>query len=241
MASNDSDYSLPDEHTNGATQLEDGGGSGAAAGNEEEDKVLADIKARVKEMEEEAVKLKQLQMEADKSAGGGALLTGAGGGSTTSLNSGVSGASPVALSIEEKIEADSRSIYVGNVDYYSSAEELESHFHGCGSINRVTIQCDKFTGHPKGFAYVEFADKESVAPALALDESLFRGRQIKVMPKRTNQPGVSSSNRGIPLRGMPVRAGFRGNRGFGFRGGRGGFRPRGGFRGRARGHYFSPY
>lgn len=32
------------------------------------------------------------------------------------------------------------------------------------------------------FAYIEFADKESVRTAMALDESLFRGRQIKVRP-----------------------------------------------------------
>lgn len=36
------------------------------------------------------------------------------------------------------------------VDYGATAEELEAHFHGCGSVNRVTILCDKFTGHPKG-------------------------------------------------------------------------------------------
>ena len=32
------------------------------------------------------------------------------------------------------------------------------------------------------FAYIEFSDKESVRTSLALDESLFRGRQIKVSP-----------------------------------------------------------
>ncbi len=47
-------------------------------------------------------------------------------------------------------------------------------------ICRVTILCNKFDGHPKGFAYVEFADKDSVQTAMALDDSLFRGRQIKV-------------------------------------------------------------
>ena len=62
----------------------------------------------------------------------------------------------------------------------ATAEELEQHFHGCGSINRVTILCNKFDGHPKGFAYVEFTDKDSVSTAMALDDSLFRGRQIKV-------------------------------------------------------------
>ena len=44
----------------------------------------------------------------------------------------------------------------------------------------MTILCNKFDGHPKGFAYVEFSDKDSVSTAMALDDSLFRGRQIKV-------------------------------------------------------------
>lgn len=46
---------------------------------------------------------------------------------------------------------------------------------------RVTILCNKFDGHPKGFAYIEFGDKDSVQTAMAMDESLFRGRQIKVI------------------------------------------------------------
>lgn len=69
------------------------------------------------------------------------------------------------------------------VDYGATAEELEQHFHGCGSINRVTILCNKWDGQPKGFAYIEFGDKDSVQTAMALDESLFRGRQIKVCRK----------------------------------------------------------
>lgn len=90
-------------------------------------------------------------------------------------------ASPLNMSLEEKMEVDNRSIYVGNVDYGATAEELEQHFHGCGSINRVTILCNKFDGHPKGFAYIEFGDRDSVQTAMAMDESLFRGRQIKVI------------------------------------------------------------
>ena len=81
------------------------------------------------------------------------------------------------------------------VDYGATAEELEQHFHGCGSVNRVTILCNKFDGHPKGFAYIEFADRDSVQTAMAMDDSVFRGRQIKVMPKRTNRPGMSMTNR----------------------------------------------
>ncbi|KYQ49698.1 Splicing factor U2AF 50 kDa subunit [Trachymyrmex zeteki] len=140
-----------------------------------DDPELEAIKARVREMEEEAEKLKQLQSEVDKQ-----MNMGSPPGITSPLN----------MSLEDKMEVDNRSIYVGNVDYGATAEELEQHFHGCGSVNRVTILCNKFDGHPKGFAYIEFAERDSVQTAMAMDESMFRGRQIKVMPKRTNKPGV---------------------------------------------------
>ncbi|KAJ8717163.1 hypothetical protein PYW07_005736 [Mythimna separata] len=225
MAEND-DYleTIDNNHldgTNGSLNMTDNslGGGDEAAGGEVPD--LAAIKARVREMEEEAEKLKQMQTEVDKQ-----MSMGSPPGLTSPLN----------MSIEEKIEADNRSVYVGNVDYGATAEELEQHFHGCGSINRVTILCNKFDGHPKGFAYIEFGDKDSVQTAMAMDESLFRGRQIKVMPKRTNKPGLSTTNR-------PPRA-MRG-RGRSFRGGfspyYSGYRPVRRGRGYRRGTYYSPY
>ncbi|KAF2364351.1 RNA recognition motif domain [Trinorchestia longiramus] len=125
---------------------------------------LEAIKARVREMEDEAEKIRQIQSEVDKQM---------------SNYSPTSPSAPVPLSIEEKMEVDARSIYVGSVDYGATAEELEQHFHGCGAVNRVTILCNKFDGHPKGFAYIEFSDKDSIQMAMALDESLFRGRQLK--------------------------------------------------------------
>uniref|UniRef100_A0A8C5Z7W5 PABPN1 like, cytoplasmic n=1 Tax=Marmota marmota marmota TaxID=9994 RepID=A0A8C5Z7W5_MARMA len=82
------------------------------------------------------------------------------------------------------------------VDYGGTARELEAHFHHCGQVYRVTILCDKFSGHPKGYAYIEFATKSSAQAAMELDESIFRGRVIKVLPKRTNFPGISSTDRG---------------------------------------------
>ena len=123
------------------------------------DPELEAIKARVKEMEEEAEKLKQLQSEVNKQM---------------TLGSPTSGTTPAPMSLEEKMEIDNRSIYVGNVDYGATAEELEAHFHGCGSINRVTILCNKVDGHPKGFAYVEFGSNDFVEVALAMNETLFR-------------------------------------------------------------------
>jgi len=202
-----------------------------------EDAELEAIKARVKEMEEEAEKLKELQAETEKTMG-------------------MQSTSPTAAAFptpEEKEEADRRSVYVGNVDYSSTAKELEQHFRGCGTINRVTILCDKFTGNPKGFAYIEFADDTSVEAAVALHESLFKGRQIKVSVKRTNQPGMNRGRgrgRGYGRGGM----GFMGPGGMmyvpmpmsGFGSGYGGSSYRGNSRGRSRGsargtNYYSPY
>uniref|UniRef100_U5EVY7 Putative pabp2 n=1 Tax=Corethrella appendiculata TaxID=1370023 RepID=U5EVY7_9DIPT len=186
------------------------------------DPELEAIKARVKEMEEEAEKLKQLQSEVNKQMG-------TIGGSPT-------GITPIALSAEEKLEIDNRSIYVGNVDYGATAEELEAHFHGCGAINRVTILCNKADGHPKGFAYIEFGSKDFVETALAMNETLFRGRQIKVNPKRTNRPGLCVTNR-FPrgLRGRTARV----SRACCYGAHRGTRRPIRGYRGRAT--FYSPY
>ncbi|ERE79470.1 embryonic polyadenylate-binding protein 2 [Cricetulus griseus] len=140
---------------------------------------------------------------------------------------------------KEKVEADHRSVYVGNVDYGGSAAELRAYFSPCGEIHRVTILCDKFSGHPKGYAYIEFASQNSVQAAVELDESTFRGRVIKVLPKRTNFPGISSTDRG----GLRTHLGSRAqpflhsslHR-------RPRFRPHGQSRGRGRfSPWFSPY
>ncbi|KAI0771908.1 hypothetical protein BD413DRAFT_546947 [Trametes elegans] len=164
------------------------------------------MKQRVEEMEREANKLRELQAAAEKAE-----------------RSTPTGDHVPMETEEDKAAADGRSIYVGNVDYAATPEEIQQHFQACGTINRVTILCDKFTGHPKGYAYVEFAEAEHVDAALAMDNSLFRGRLIKVTPKRTNIPGF---NRGRGRGGY--RGGFRG----GYRGGSYGFSP---YRARGRG------
>ncbi|KAF8204943.1 hypothetical protein BJ912DRAFT_939782, partial [Pholiota molesta] len=161
------------------------------------------MKQRVAEMEREANKLRELQAAAEQAAHsadetGGSMETD-----------------------EDKANADNRSVYVGNVDYGATPEEIQGHFQACGTINRVTILCDKFTGHPKGYAYVEFSEPEHIDAAVALDNSLFRGRLIKVTAKRTNVPGFNrGGGRG---RGRPgYRGGYRGYAGYSpYRGSRG--------------------
>ncbi|NP_001281170.1 embryonic polyadenylate-binding protein 2 [Cynoglossus semilaevis] len=161
-----------------------------------EDPELAAIKARVQEleMEEETERLK------DEDGPEMHLVT-----------SSPHPAPFYNMTPEERIDADNRSIYVGNVDYGATADELEIHFNACGPVNRVTILCDRFSGHPKGFAYIEFSDRDSVQSAIGLHETLFRGRVLKVLPKRTNMPGISTTDRG------GHRGGHTRGRGRGFR------------------------
>eukprot|EP01111_Echinosteliopsis_oligospora_P003512 TRINITY_DN1552_c0_g1_i1.p1 TRINITY_DN1552_c0_g1~~TRINITY_DN1552_c0_g1_i1.p1 ORF type:complete len:236 (-),score=69.49 TRINITY_DN1552_c0_g1_i1:55-663(-) len=163
------------EETNKEETVTDSSSVGATDADAE----IEEMRRRVREMEEEAKKLTELQNEVEKD-------------------------SP-ATSAANREEIDGRSVYVGNVDYGATPEELQAHFQSCGTINRITILCDKFTGHPKGFAYVEFLEKDALVNALVLNESLFRGRQIKVTSKRTNQPSFVLRGRGAAgvFRGRP--------------------------------------
>ncbi|EGT51779.1 hypothetical protein CAEBREN_09841 [Caenorhabditis brenneri] len=145
-------------------------------------------------------------------------------------------------STEEQKEIDARSVFVGNVDFGSTIEELEAHFKGCGTITRTTIPKDKYTQRQKNFAYIEFEDKDSVEMALVMHETMFRDRRIVVTAKRTNVPGMGAGRgRG---RGFGGRGGGRGGvvvkyvyvNGPAPAAGRGG--ARGGARGRGR---FAPY
>jgi len=103
-------------------------------------------------------------------------------------------------------------------------------FADCGEINSITIPVDKFSGRAKGYAYLEFADKASVLPAMEKNNALLRDRAIKVVNKRTNMPVWQLQ----PTRGRG-RGGFRGRGGAPIRRGY-----RGGYRGYGRGHY-RPY
>ena len=67
-------------------------------------------------------------------------------GGASSFVQGRGGPGPAAdgeVEAADREEADSRSIYVGNVDYLCTPEELQLHFQACGTVNRVTILTDK--------------------------------------------------------------------------------------------------
>ena len=71
------------------------------------------------------------------------------------------------------------------LDLNTDANELKLHFESCGTIERVTIVCDKYTGKPKGCAYIQFKSQESVAAACLLNDKEFNGRIIQVCLQNT--------------------------------------------------------
>lgn len=132
---------------------------------------LDDMKKRLKEMEDEAAALREMQAKVEKEMGS------------------VQDPATAAASQANREEVDSRSVFVGNVDYSCTPEEVQQHFQSCGTVNRVTIRTNKY-GQPKGYAYVEFLEPEAVQEALLLNESELHGRQLKISAKRTNVPGM---------------------------------------------------
>ncbi|XP_020089650.1 polyadenylate-binding protein 2-like [Ananas comosus] len=147
---------------------------------------LDEMKKRLKEMEDEAAALREMQAKVEKEMGA------------------IQDPANVAANQASKEEVDSRSVFVGNVDYACTPEEVQQHFQSSGTVNRVTILTDKF-GQPKGFAYVEFLEPEAVQEALLLNESELHGRQLKVAAKRTNVPGMKQ----YPPRRFNPHLGYR--------------------------------
>ncbi|MBT9316681.1 RNA recognition motif domain-containing protein [Leptothoe spongobia] len=80
------------------------------------------------------------------------------------------------------------SIYVGNIAYNVSQEDIQEVFADYGTVKRVTIPMDRETGRPRGFAFVEMsADAEEDAAIEALDGAEWLGREIRVNKARPRE------------------------------------------------------
>ena len=75
----------------------------------------------------------------------------------------------------------SKKIYVGNLPFSITEEELRETFGRHGSVESVAVITDRETGRPRGFAFVEMAEESAAGDAIrALDGSDLGGRNIKV-------------------------------------------------------------
>jgi len=73
-------------------------------------------------------------------------------------------AKPVAS--DETDSSDYAKIYVSDLPFTATEEEIEKAFSQYGEVSDVAIPKDHFSGHSRGFAFVEFESKESVKKAL---------------------------------------------------------------------------
>ncbi|MCH2535364.1 MAG: RNA-binding protein [Bdellovibrionales bacterium] len=78
-------------------------------------------------------------------------------------------------------------LYVGNVPFNASEEELQDFFGSVGSVSSVKVIRDRDTGRSKGFAFVEMESDNLAQDALSLDGSEFLQRNLKVSIARERE------------------------------------------------------
>ena len=81
-------------------------------------------------------------------------------------------------------------IFVGNLSYQTTQDELHAAFSQFGSVERVNIVTDRDTGQPRGFAFVEMTDRQSAEQAIAqLNGTELNGRTLNVNEARPKPSG----------------------------------------------------
>ncbi len=85
------------------------------------------------------------------------------------------------------------SIYIGNLSYQVTEEDLKLAFAEYGKVNRVQLPTDRETGRPRGFAFVEMSSEaEETAAIDALDGAEWMGRDLKVNKAKPREERSSS-------------------------------------------------
>lgn len=83
----------------------------------------------------------------------------------------------------------SKKVYVGNLNYGTSQEALESTFAQFGTVVGVNIIVDRETKRPKGFAFVEMEEDEAAVAAIeALNNTELDGRSLRVNEALERKP-----------------------------------------------------
>ena len=78
-----------------------------------------------------------------------------------------------------------KKLYIGNLPYSVTGDELEEMFAEFGDIESAVVISDKFSGRSKGFGFVEFADDEAAKAAMEkMDGADVGGRNLKVNEAR---------------------------------------------------------
>ncbi len=82
----------------------------------------------------------------------------------------------------------SKNIYVGNLPWNSSEEDVRAAFEEFGEVISVKLINDRETGRPRGFGFVEMEDEGAIQAIESLDGTDFGGRNLKVNEARPREP-----------------------------------------------------
>ncbi len=89
------------------------------------------------------------------------------------------------------------SIYVGNLSYSATEDDLRQVFSEYGEVKRITLPSDRETGRPRGFAFVEMAEEANEATAIeALDGAEWMERELRVNKAKPREPRNKPSGGG---------------------------------------------
>lgn len=92
-----------------------------------------------------------------------------------------------------------KNIFVGNLDFNTSEDEIRQLFQAYGQVDRISIMTDRDTGRSRGFGFVEMANAEEGEKAIAaLNGSDVGGRKLNVNEARpkTERAGGGGRDRG---------------------------------------------
>ncbi|MEL4896749.1 RNA recognition motif domain-containing protein [Crocosphaera sp. Alani8] len=90
-------------------------------------------------------------------------------------------------------------IYVGNISYDVTSDDLTEVFKEYGTVKRVSLPTDRETGRPRGFGFVDMEndDEENVAIE-TLDGAEWLGRQMKVNKAKPRENSGRGGSGGFP-------------------------------------------
>ncbi len=88
-------------------------------------------------------------------------------------------------------------IFVGNLSYSTTQEDLHATFAQFGNVERVSVVTDRDSGQPRGFAFVEMTDPGEAQNAISqLNGAELHGRAMNVNEARPKPAGGNSGGRG---------------------------------------------
>ena len=83
---------------------------------------------------------------------------------------------------------DNKKIYVGNLPYSTSEDDLKEFFGECGEVEDVKIIMDRETGRSKGFGFVTFDSNDAVTASLEKNNTELDGRSLRINIAKEKEP-----------------------------------------------------